>query len=132
MIQITQYQPDMFDLLCGLHESNNTTTDILAPDTLPKIGYIATEGSIPVAMGFLRLVEGGFAQIDTLVTNADLPPETRHQGLEPLIDQLIQTAKQKKLKGIISFTSDMGVIKRAVDTGFKVTSQAVIVLPLGG
>lgn len=129
-MQIIEYQADQFDQLVALHQSQDVNTMFLDPATLPKIGFIAAEGSIPVAMGFLRQLEGGYAQIDTLVSNADLPGELRHEGLDKIVSSIIDTAKQLKLKGIISFTSDKSVIMRAVATGFRVSNHAVIVLEL--
>lgn len=129
MIQLQTYSKHDKDLIDALHLSNNIdNTDI--SDNLPEIGFIATEGAIAVAAGFLRKVEGGYAQIDTLVSNKQMPAEMRHIALAGIVDALINEAKHLKLKGIISFTSDESVLLRAVATGFQVSSQAVIVLPL--
>ena len=128
----TQYQSDCFNILEMMHESwNSPTLNDLHPDTLPKIGFIASNGSVHIAAGFLRMVEGGYAQIDTLVSNSILPGHMRDEGIQLVVDALINTAKSLKLKGIISFTLDKSVICRAVDTGFHVNQHVMLVLPLG-
>lgn len=130
MIEVAEYQKDYFDILTAMHESQSATTTFLDQETLPKIGYIASDSATHVAIGFLRMIEGGFGQIDTLVTNADLPGETRHLGVTAVVDKLIEVAKHLKLKGIISLTVDNGVLSRAEAIGFKVVPETVIVLPL--
>lgn len=99
--------------------------------TLPKIGFIALLNNQPIAAGFLRRVEGGFAQIDTLASNAYFGSQIRHAGVSKVVDSLIEEAKHLKLRGIISVSSDTGTLKRAIDLGFKaLDDQKVIVLPL--
>lgn len=76
------------------------------------------------------MLEGGFAQIDSLMTNADIPSETRHKALIVLIDKLIQDAKDMKLKGIYAHTRDKGTITRAKSLGFHVIPETIIGLSL--
>jgi hypothetical protein len=131
MIEVTEFQLDFIDIVKGMHLSQNSPSAFtLHPDTLPKIGYIASDSALHIAAGFLRIVEGGYAQIDSLVSNADAPAEMRNKGINLVVDSLINKAKELKLKGIISFTSDKSVVLRAVDIGFHVSNQVVIVLPL--
>lgn len=99
-------------------------------ETLPALGYIAHTLGQPVAAGFLRMVEGGFAQIDTLMTNADLPGALRHEGLTLVVDQLIAYAKFKGVKGLYAHTKSKDVIKRAKLLGFKILHQKIIILAL--
>ncbi len=88
--------------------------------TLPKIGYIAYLGDSPIAAGFLRRVEGGFAQLDTFVSNPHFGSQVRHIGIEGVKSALLEEAKVLKLEGIIVLTDDGSIISRAVDTGFNV------------
>lgn len=99
-------------------------------DTLPAIGYIAMQSGFPVAAGFLRMVEGGYAQIDTLATNAKFKSEPRHKAISSVVDELIKSAKILELKGIIALSSDEGVLNRASSLGFHVVQQTVIALSL--
>lgn len=99
--------------------------------TLPKIGYIAYLGNIPVAAGFLRRLEGGFAQMDTLVSNPYLGSKTRHIAIDKVVNSLIEDAKTLDLEGVIGLTADLGVLRRAEDMGFKVLdTQKLIALRL--
>lgn len=98
--------------------------------TLPKIGYIAMLNDQPIAAGFLRRVEGGYAQIDTLVSNTYFGSQIRHEGINKVVGSLIEDAKILKLEGIIAFTGDSGILKRAKELGFKVIDQTLIALPL--
>jgi hypothetical protein len=128
VIEVSPYQESHFDLLLMLHETQSSpTVNDLTPETLPKIGYVAMEGAVPVAMGFLRMIEGGFAQIDTLVSNGDLPSEMRHEGLTKLVDRIIETAKEKQLLGLMCLTRDEGILNRAESLGF----HRLFMIPIG-
>lgn len=131
MVQVTRYQTGFFDHLMALHESQKSPlVSMLEPEMLPEIGYIAFEGSIMIAAGFLRVVEGGYGQIDTLVTNGDLDRDMRHEGVSRVVDSLIIKAKAMKLIGLICLTADEGILKRAYELGFHNTNQTAIGLSL--
>lgn len=106
--------------------------DEISEDRLPKIGFITysnTEYQY-IAAGFLRMVEGGFAQIDSLVTNPSLDPGIRNEGVALLVETLVKTAKDMKLKGIYAFTIDKGILMRAEATGFHVIDHKIVALRL--
>jgi hypothetical protein len=96
---------------------------------LPKIGYIALLSNQPIAAGFLRKVEGNVvAQIDCLVSNPYYGSIIRHQAISGVVDRLITDAKEMKLKGILAFTKDGSVLKRASELNFQVVNQIIMAL----
>lgn len=97
---------------------------------LPKIGYLAVLNSQPIAIGFLRRLEPCYAQIDTLVSNGYFGSQIRHQGIELVVNALLEEAKSLKLKGIVAHTADSGILKRAQELGFKPILQTIIGLDL--
>lgn len=116
--------------LIELHKSNNYLhISEIRMKTLPKIGYIAFFGDTAIAAGFLRRVEGGYGQIDTLVSNAYFGSQIRHLAIDKVVSSLLDDAKVLALEGIIAFTADLGVLKRAEAIGFHVLeSQKLIAL----
>lgn len=88
--------------------------------TLPKIGYMAFLGDQPIAAGFLRRVEGGYAQLDTLVSNPHFGSQIRHIAIGKVVSALLDEAKLLELEGVIAFTNDYSVITRAEAIGFHV------------
>lgn len=129
MIEVSTYQKSDFDALLALHESQDSPLAyILQPTDLPKVGFIAYDSATIMAFGFLRMLEGGYVMIDTMVSNGDLSSDIRHLALSKLVDRLILKSKELGLKAIISHTSDVGVINRAEAIGFKVINQTVISL----
>ena len=99
--------------------------------SLPKIGYIALLNNQPIAVGFLRRVEcDEMAQIDGLTSNPMFGSLLRHEGLRQVVDRIIQDAKDLKLQGLYAFTEDQGVLKRAMNLGFKSHSHNLISLSL--
>lgn len=122
-----RYLSILHDLLKSNDYLNISTVNM---KTLPKIGYVALLGGHPIAAGFLRRVEGGYAQIDTLTSNKHFGSQIRHQGIKVVIDALIQDAKDLKLHGIIAFTQDDGILSRAEALGFKALTHQLIALKL--
>lgn len=111
-----------------LHSSPNAEPDCLL--YLPKVGYVVLLGNQPVAAGFLRRLEPCFGQFDTFVSNKLFGSQIRHQGLNLVIEMLLMSAKDLKLKGIIALSSDESILNRAQAMGFNVIKQSVIGLLL--
>ena len=126
MVEISPYTYKMLPAVQYLHETQGHSDASIVGECLPKIGFVATDSDDIVAIGFLRIVEGGFAQIDTLVSNGTLSPWTRHKGISGVVDALINEAKRLKLKGIMALTLDKSILMRAEAIGFKVIPQTVI------
>lgn len=101
-------------------------------DTLPEVGFIVkNDRNQPVAAGFLRKLEGGFAQIDTLVSNSECEASERHEAIDLLVNSLISTGKQLGLLGLLAITKDLSILKRAEAIGFsKLEQHTLIALPL--
>ena len=98
--------------------------------SLPKIGFIACLGNQPIAAGFLRRVEGNIAQLDGLTSNAHFHGMIRHDGINLVVDALIEEAKRLKLDGIIATTSDLSIVARSKILGFHEVPQTIIALKL--
>lgn len=98
--------------------------------TLPKVGFIATIGKQPVAVGFLRRLEPCYAHIDTLVSNAHFGGMIRNDGITKVVDSLLEEAKRLKLHGVVAHTQDKGAMKRAEALGFHIVPQTIIALSL--
>ena len=133
-VNITEFNPKKhFEVLKDMHLAQHSKSyDYIILETLPKIGYMVysdTEYHY-VAAGFLRMIEGGFCQIDTLVTNPNLTGDIRNAGLELVVDTLIEKAEALDLQGIVSYTTDNSVISRALGLGFKLLDHKVISLQL--
>lgn len=127
MVELKAYSPEMFNDILSMHISQNAEISDIG---LPQLGFIAYIDAKPLAGGFLRMIEGGYAMIDTLVSDAQASSQQRHEGMTTVVAALIQTSKDLKLKGILCHTRDEGVLKRAASLGFKVLPQTIIALPL--
>lgn len=130
-ISILPFKFKHMSSLLDMHESqryeNMASIDYR---TLPKVGYIAFHGTMPVAAGFLRRLEPCYAQIDTLVTAAYCGSVLRHEGVSKVVDALIEEAKSLKIQGLICHTQDKGTLARAEALGFRIVPQTIIALPL--
>lgn len=101
-------------------------------DELPKLAYIAILGQEAIAISSLRMIEGGFALIDSLITNPLSKPELRHKAIDLIVEQLIRKAKDLKLKRVIAHTKDQGILERSQKHGFETLPDAFIILDLSG
>lgn len=113
---------------------NTQNSDVSVTSSIPRIGIIAhLEGrsQTPVAAGFLRMVEGGFAQIDGLTSNANLSSNIRHLGLSKVVSEVISQAKSLGVIQLHAFSKDKGTLKRAEAIGFRACEHTLIALSLG-
>lgn len=129
MVNVVPYNYKHYAAVQYLHETQGCADASIVSDSLPEIGFVALdEDDRVVAMGFLRLVEGGFAQIDTLVSDGTRPSDVRHEAISAVVDSIINKAKTLELKGVIALTLDKSILMRAEAIGFHVVPQAVIAL----
>lgn len=118
-----------YQLLTDMLQSQECSwREFISYKTLPKIGYIAMLNDQPIAAGFLRRVEGGYGQFDTFATNPYFGSIVRNQGLELVVDALLDDAKRLKLQGLLAFTKDHGILKRAQEKGFHLLPDSLLVL----
>lgn len=99
-------------------------------DEIPFNGFVALVDGYPAAMAFIRKVEGGFGQLDGLVTNPLLAPEARSAAIDDLVAHIIAAAKDMKLKALMSFSRDKNTLVRAERFGFSPMAHTLIALGL--
>lgn len=127
MVNIIPYDNEYLAALDRVNRHRKALFDL---DSLPEIGFIALHNDEFIGAGFLRLVEGGFGQLDSFITNPKSSKELRHLAISKIQNSLIRTAKEAGLKAVYAFTSDKSIIMRAEESGFRVIDQCVITLPL--
>lgn len=96
---------------------------------LPRAGWIVFDGEEPLAAGFLRMMEGGYAMIDGLISN---PPQglgnrRRSQALDLITERMISEGKILGLKKILAFSGDRATLKRSLRHGFVKQMDTMIV-----
>lgn len=101
------------------------------PESYPKFGFVVYFGNTPIAIAFLRQVEGGYVHFDSLISNPDIKsPEIRNKSLDFLTAKMIETAKRLKLKGIFAYSTDNNIIIRAQKHGFTLMQDTLFALNL--
>jgi len=128
-MKVQRFQLDMhFQILT--HWLEQRKCYIPPRDEVPGIGFIAYAGSTPISVGFLRLVEGGFAQIDGLTTNPEAPAQFRDRANDLIAESLISKAKSMNLKAIIASSTDKHTVLRAEKYGFALMPHTLFALNL--
>lgn len=99
-------------------------------EELPKTGYITSGALGPIAAGFIRMVEGGFGILDSLITNPQATPQDRDAAIDLVVENLILKAKELKLSALIATTSDNHTLLRSSKHGFVQLPHTAICLDL--
>lgn len=99
-------------------------------DDLPMTGFVVLLKGTPIASGHLRLIEGSYGMVDSLITDPEAPAQYRNEALDLIINQLFSFAKQLQLKQVIGLTLDSSTHMRAQRLGMTATSLKVLALPL--
>lgn len=97
---------------------------------LPEFGLIAVDGGEPVAMGFIRKMEGNYALLDSYITHADAPAELRDRALDIITYKLIKIAKDNDISKLIAFSGEPSIIARSINHGMILMPFATTVLSL--
>ena len=100
---------------------NNVVTEV------PKLGYTVYIENEPVAIGFLRMVENSYAQIDSLCTNPSKLAITRDKAIDMLTEKLLETAQLLDIKAIYCFIEDKNTLMRSKKFGFTSVPQTIVV-----
>lgn len=96
-------------------------------EDMPEIGFVSLEQDSVVSCGFLRRVEGGYAQFDGLATDPDAPPELRAKANDLIIDHICNVASEMGIKHILAYSTDINTILRAERHGFALLPHALFV-----
>lgn len=83
---------------------------------LPALGAIVPG----VAAGFLRMCEGNYAVMDSIITHPLQPAATRDAALSVIMQRLLIEAEALGVKNVVGFTVEPYMIQRAVSLGFRV------------
>ncbi len=102
----------ILSLLAKRHLHENLAND------LPEFGLVATKHDIPVAAGFLRKIEGGYAMLDSYITNPDFGSSDRHRALDIITDKLIKISRHNSVTKLIAFTQDREIYVRSLNHDF--------------
>ncbi len=97
---------------------------------VPLIGFIAHHNWEPIAIGFLRLIEGRNAIFDFIVTNPEALSSYRDLALNLIAEEIIKAAKRRKILRIIAYSVDASTLKRSLRHGFVQLPHTLIALDL--
>lgn len=97
---------------------------------VPKIGAIAYCGDMPVAIAFVREVEGKMALWDGLITNIDADAFKRNKALDEILIFIIRRVKDLGINQILSWSVDSHTIERVQKLGFKLVNTRLLTLQL--
>jgi len=97
---------------------------------LPQIGYICFHHAVPIAIGFIRRVEGPYVMLDSYMTNPMFAPELRNTALDKITESLLYYAKKNNVIKVLAFSLDANTIQRALRHGFVQHSHVFTSLTL--
>lgn len=100
------------------------------PHTVPRVGFIAAKEGKLVAAVFLRRVEGGYGQIDGLVSNPTSSPEDRNRALDLVSSKIMKEAKKLCLNGVLMMSECENTVMRSQKFGFEKSLLTVLAVDL--
>lgn len=89
---------------------------------LPCLSFIVPG----VAAGSVRLVEGGYGILESLVTNPYVSGITRNKAIDALVSFLLIEAKSCNIKNIMAFSTNESVLNRSLKHGFNPLNHTII------
>lgn len=99
-------------------------------DEMPALGWVASDLEGPVAMAFLRRVEGGYAQLDGLVTDPGAPGALRSRAIDLVVKKVLDTAKELGIRAVTATSVDANTLVRSDKHGFVLLPHSVIIANL--
>lgn len=92
--------------------------DVSMVEDLPNNGILVFQDDILIAAGFIRLIEGSSAMLDSYITNPNMSPELRNEALDKVTECLISQSKDLGISKLLSFTIEQTIVNRAIRHGF--------------
>lgn len=103
---------------------------IAKAEEMPAIGFVAYYDGQPGAMAFLRRVEGGYGQLDGLVSNPESLGSHRSACIDAVVKEVINEAKAKGIKALMAYSIDKNTLVRSLSHGFVQQPHTLIALDL--
>lgn len=128
-MSIVEFDPSLhMESLISILRSRSTYEP--TRDEMPEIGFIAFEGSEPIATAFIRRCEGQYALVDTLTSNPHSSSSLRHAAQDLLIQRCISEAKHRGIKQLFAFTANKGTLERSIRNGFEQLPHTIVGIDL--
>lgn len=130
-MKLSKYDSNLhFDIICEWLKGHDQKPP--KRSEMPANGYIVYTniGHVltPIACGFLRLVEGNYAQIDGLCVDPTIRGNIRNEALNEVASKLISLAKELNITKLFSFSTNKKTVTRSMDFGFVQLPHSVIIL----
>lgn len=127
-MEVNKVYPQIYPLVADWYKLRELTPP--AADVYPELGFVAHYEGIPVAVAFIRRVEGGYGQLDGLCSNPDFPGDMRSEAIDSVVLKIIHHAQHIGIKGLIAHSKDTNTLLRAKKHGFVQSDQTIIALNL--
>lgn len=127
-MRVEQYEEDHKEVLAEWFQARDLDSNLL--NDVPLTGAVAFCYEKPVAIGFLRYVEGQYALIDGLVTDPAALPDVRDKAIDELVRHLVLMAKRSGTRRIMAHSVDKNTILRSQRHGFETLPDTMIALNL--
>lgn len=93
---------------------------------LPSVGFVIFESHRPIAIGFLRQVEGHVGICEGLCTNPEIEPSTRDTAADIMVERLIEAGRELKFTTLMAWTIDKHTLERSLRHGFVKNPSTLI------
>ena len=125
MLQIRQYTADDRPVVeAWVKEFDQNWT----LDNVPGLGWVVGDEFGDIAAGWLVQTDSKFAVLEGFCVNKHAPGLARHEALNLLVDQTEAAAKELGFTRILAYLQHDGLLKRAIDSGFKDVCRCAMIV----
>ena len=118
-MNVEKFLPKHYEEICGWWKAHDWTPVSL--DALPSTGFV-----IPgICAGFLYSTDSSMCILEWVIANPKTNKETRSEGLDLVIDELLKKAHSGGYKTVFTSVSHPKLLERYSDFGFKKTESTM-------
>ena len=135
MINLVYYKP--YTVINGKSNLKSLVELLESRGMDPKLAYDVPETGLLffmhteiVAAGFVRMIEGNRAMLDSYITNPVISPKIRNFALDKITTELVEWCKARELKQVLAFSTDEHVVQRSINHGFAPIEHKMTLLNL--
>lgn len=123
---VRPYNPEQYSILEEWWKGHGWHP--VAPDLLPRTGFIVWQGLQPLVAGFMYMTDSRFAIMDWVLSAPKSDRIERGKALDLLLDSLIQAARDNDKNTIFTTSKHKRLIERYKAKGFIVGDEQMTTL----
>ena len=124
IMEVKPYTPDNHKILASWWKAHDW--DVLPQTYLPKTGFMAWQGEIPIAACFLYTTDSVFAMMEWAISNPTSYHEQRHEAMNMIVKAIMKHCKEHEIEAIYTMTNHPSLVRSYKELGFIEADKEII------